>query len=630
VNKTDRVAVVAEANLFFTILCLLMLKMNLAGEYLPEGFYDSALVTSNVIASVLPLFMTFVLSLVRLATEFIDSSNAPPKEGDSIRILECPSNPECRLRRGKVVSVVQHGLHHVTVDDSVDGSLEITVAVNLGTAADFIRSSLCRRNGSREALSITLDGRQVQKVASKKDLLKLIGGVCKQCMKCVKGARRRLSESESDDDSSDDEEIDVKQAAQQAALARAGKVLEPLLQKHGLLWAQVQTVLEMLSPSKIGEIVQDPEEFLRSLVATAGPYAKRLALSKLRPKIEPVLSLRGLAWTDVVPAFDLVESLEDLQEALLDPESFLDSLVAAGGAAAKKIAVAMLHPPMKPQLLLRKLDWSNVSLKLEMMSMDELAMDPMALLDSLGAATERLHNTFENDSQGLPKWVFELEGEWDAIGKMHSTGQVAGERFSLRVSSTGGLSGFVDVDEDGEFDEGDSKIVHGFIDESSRCISFDQVYSDGVTTHWEARYDPELDQLLDGVWSSGISGTFEARRTRQHAAAIKIQAMCRGRAVRNEVQRTKQNAAAIRIQAACRGRIGRKQNPLGWKRAVKTVRDATEAAKAAKSVVQEAEREKHAADTRAKEAAQALAEATATAAAADIAARQAAAHAHLW
>eukprot|EP01043_Picozoa_sp_COSAG02_P048808 COSAG02_NODE_4836_length_4923_cov_5.490257_1_plen_341_part_10 len=339
--KTDRVAVVAEANLFFTILCMLMLKVNLAGEFLPKVFYDNALVTSNIIAGVLPLVMSVVLSLRRLATEFIDSSNAAPRKGDIIRVLESPTDLACRLRLGIVTST----------DGSAD-DLQISVAVNLGTTADWFRGSLHCWGGTKDIANITLNRGQVQKVAGKRDIFKLVAGVCKQCFRLAKGSRQASNESSDDNKAGNDSggpeephhggkdavrevdaEIGVVQAMQdneeddstidikQLALDRSRPVVEPLLQKHGLTWTQVQTLLKTFSIQQIQSIIGDPEAFLQSMITATGPYARHVALSKLQPLIEPLLLTHGLTWDDAVPALELIDSLEELQAALEDPES---------------------------------------------------------------------------------------------------------------------------------------------------------------------------------------------------------------------------------------------------------------------------------------------------------------------
>ena len=114
-------------------------------------------------------------------------------------------------------------------------------------------------------------------------------------------------------------------------------------------------------------------------------------------------------------------------------------------------------------------------------------------------------------------WVSGLSGKWKAEGEdEHGPGQ--DELILLEVSAEGAVSGAVD-DGDGVFDgdEGDCRIENGRVDPRTRRVSFDQVYSDGAVTRWEARYDEESDTLVDGKWSGECDGTFVASRAEEVA-----------------------------------------------------------------------------------------------------------------
>ena len=54
--------------------------------------------------------------------------------------------------------------------------------------------------------------------------------------------------------------------------------------------------------------LQDPTAFLERLAESMGPAAKKIALAKLRPRLEPLLEKQGLEWADVVPALEEVRS----------------------------------------------------------------------------------------------------------------------------------------------------------------------------------------------------------------------------------------------------------------------------------------------------------------------------------
>ena len=54
--------------------------------------------------------------------------------------------------------------------------------------------------------------------------------------------------------------------------------------------------------------LQDPMAFFEGLAKSMGPAAKKIALAKLRPRLEPLLEKQGLEWADVVPALEEVRS----------------------------------------------------------------------------------------------------------------------------------------------------------------------------------------------------------------------------------------------------------------------------------------------------------------------------------
>ena len=136
---------------FFTMLCLLMLKLNLAGELLNDKFFDTVAVTSNILAVVLPLGISAGLSLRRLANEWLDSSQDPPQAGDVVRVLESPADPRCQGRLGKVTAV--------TESDALDSSEPVTLilVVNLRTTADRVKAILLCRCRAPEKVTLTLD-----------------------------------------------------------------------------------------------------------------------------------------------------------------------------------------------------------------------------------------------------------------------------------------------------------------------------------------------------------------------------------------------------------------------------------------------------------------------------------------
>merc|ERR1719506_3282421 len=163
-------------------------------------------------------------------------------------------------------------------------------------------------------------------------------------------------------------------AAKKLLIAKLRPKLEPVVEKQGLEWGDVVPALELVdSVQKLKAAISDPDGFLRRLEHSAGPAAKKLLTAKLRPKLEPHVEKQGLEWDDVVPALELVDSVEELEAALADPEAFLQSLAHSMGPAAKKLLVAKLRPKLEPHLDKQGLQWDDVVPALELVdSVEEL------------------------------------------------------------------------------------------------------------------------------------------------------------------------------------------------------------------------------------------------------------------
>ena len=162
--------------MFLTLLCLLMLKMNLAGEWLGLSFYDNAIVTSNAAAAVLPIGLASALAIHRLACEFVDSRSDPLTKGDIVRVIACPEQIQCCGRLGKV-----------TESDETDGLL---VEVRIRNAEAPCLYAACRRSLD-DVFQLRLQRAQVQIILGKKQTLKLVMGVVKQIFACAKAVRVR-------------------------------------------------------------------------------------------------------------------------------------------------------------------------------------------------------------------------------------------------------------------------------------------------------------------------------------------------------------------------------------------------------------------------------------------------------
>ena len=66
--------------------------------------------------------------------------------------------------------------------------------------------------------------------------------------------------------------------------------------------------------------------FSMQVIAAAGPAAKAMLMAKLRGLLIPIVAKRGLVWEDIALQMEMVSSMEDLEQAMADPEAFLAQL----------------------------------------------------------------------------------------------------------------------------------------------------------------------------------------------------------------------------------------------------------------------------------------------------------------
>ena len=418
VAKTDRVAIVAEANLFFTMLCLLMVKVNLAGEFLDAGFYDAALSSSVIATAVIPIGIVAILGVRRLVQELLDSSKEPPEKGDLVRILEYPDDPRCRLRTARVESVPFPFAADPTVTVTVFDVEVPPVQANqkwraqarlLNKSARSVADQIMAKQAEAshthkltpwckkrkiQTLCISLKRSQMQRLVDKKHILKLCAGIGTQVFKCVRAIRKKFMGGD-DKKEPEDDTVDL-ETLKNMTVARLGKALTPLLQKFGLAWKEVEpAVLTITELSELHTALADPPAFLKLLLSAAGPLAKQMALSKIQPLVEPLLEPHGLTWTAALPAINAIDSIEELQEALDHPEELLKRLMVS---AAKLFAIAKLRAALEPKLKAKGLAWADALPAIELVSTVEELQAALGdteafvhrLLSSAGAAGKHL------------------------------------------------------------------------------------------------------------------------------------------------------------------------------------------------------------------------------------------------
>ena len=159
-----------------------------------------------------------------------------------------------------------------------------------------------------------------------------------------------------------------------------------LATRHACAWEDALPVIEATAGvERLQQALEDPETFLTSILSMVGPIAKKMAAAKLRPALEALVAKQGLEWADVGPALELMDSVEELEAALDDPEAFVAGLLSAVGPVGQRIALAKLRPKLEPLLASRHaMSWEDALPALELVeSIAELEAaleDPAALL----------------------------------------------------------------------------------------------------------------------------------------------------------------------------------------------------------------------------------------------------------
>jgi hypothetical protein len=149
-------------------------------------------------------------------------------------------------------------------------------------------------------------------------------------------------------------------AAKKLAILRLKPKLEPYLKDQGLEWADVVLVLELCSTDELEDAKGNPEHFLDDLLEGKKLMTKKLAIVHLKPKLEPHLKKQGLEWADVAPMLEQLCSIEEVQGAIPDPVQLLRKLAKASAPAAKQLAIMRLKPKLELYLKKQGLDWSAV------------------------------------------------------------------------------------------------------------------------------------------------------------------------------------------------------------------------------------------------------------------------------
>lgn len=146
------------------------------------------------------------------------------------------------------------------------------------------------------------------------------------------------------------------------ALGKARPVLEPQLNRECLSWEDALPAFDMLdSMEEVHKLLADPEDFFYRILSDGGPVARKIAVGKARWVLEPKLKRIGIAWTDSLPLFETLSSMGEVHEAIAHPEEFFTRLMKTGGSAAKKLALGKARPEIELITARHSLSWEDVA-----------------------------------------------------------------------------------------------------------------------------------------------------------------------------------------------------------------------------------------------------------------------------
>jgi predicted protein tyrosine phosphatase len=173
--------------------------------------------------------------------------------------------------------------------------------------------------------------------------------------------------------------------------------LEPVLQNQGYHWADALQVMDLVeNVEQLQGSAAHLESFMGSLARDSEKIALKCAIAKLRPKVQQVLNKCGLQWTDLLPIIEQVDSLEELQEGAVDPDGFLELLAKRSKAIAVRMFITRLWPKLGPILSSQglQLQSAEVVSVIELAdSLEELevaAAKPEDFVESLTAGSQRI------------------------------------------------------------------------------------------------------------------------------------------------------------------------------------------------------------------------------------------------
>jgi len=136
------------------------------------------------------------------------------------------------------------------------------------------------------------------------------------------------------------------------AITRARPKIEPLLVEDDVQWEDMKSVLDAFDTDKQINVAFDtPEKYLIDMrKKSAGVPAKYWLIAKLRALLVHLLP-NGIPWLDLVPVLEEIETLRELRDFLESTDLLMWKLLNGGEwPATKKFRIVRRRPSVEPLL----------------------------------------------------------------------------------------------------------------------------------------------------------------------------------------------------------------------------------------------------------------------------------------
>eukprot|EP01050_Picozoa_sp_SAG11_P010579 SAG11_NODE_1067_length_5980_cov_2.560109_1_plen_426_part_00 len=368
-KNTNRYKILLDINLFFTFLCVLMLKINMAGEFLSPQFFDWTMTISNLCIGALPAVlavgrsMQIMLRNINRTLEMVNREEVARLALVGLIEAQPKKTLEHPVDRAALETMSVKALTSVCIAHGIDRKEVVNAKATLGETIAKGSASCCQL--LKKFCSESEDG------------IKTLTALLFEFLDDLENEGRISCDSTLDEQPTAEEDPENEEEAAAAAIAILMETLRPelekRLQKLGLTWTDIQPSIALIdSIEKLQDAIAKPDEFLKQFFQSMGPAAIR---ALFRPKIESVLVRWGITWDDALPALQLIDTVEEIQEAIENPDQFLKKLLKAMGPVAICAIFAKLRPKLEPLLTKNNVAWDDALPALQLIDTVEEIQD---------------------------------------------------------------------------------------------------------------------------------------------------------------------------------------------------------------------------------------------------------------